>query len=315
MTNRKLLNRSGLAAIAAVTALTATPALAQVADPAPVSDPAPIVPDAPVADTLAPEPAASTTTADPLAPAAAVPAKRAVKTAAPKRVASSTRVVPAPVRAVSAAPAPAAPAPAASTPVDAAPAAPTVIAPPVEPAPTVPAQPAAASSTDDMLPIAGAAGLGLLALAGAGLAMRRRRRDEDVMVEQEWTEPTMTRTVDEPVAVAPVLATAPVATSAFNWDSPRSDPMPATGLTRTELAYQGPTPDNPSLSLKKRLKRAAFFDQREREVAAGEAVAVEPTAGLPDAMTVESIPASAPPAARRAPPSMRMSFNRTLQPA
>jgi hypothetical protein len=31
-----------------------------------------------------------------------------------------------------------------------------------------------------------------------------------------------------------------------------------------QAAYRGPTPDNPSLSLKKRLKRARFFDQRER---------------------------------------------------
>jgi hypothetical protein len=53
----------------------------------------------------------------------------------------------------------------------------------------------------------------------------------------------------------------------------------------------GPTPDNPSLSLKKRLKRAAFFDQREREVAAGEAVPVDYDAGLPERM-VEDIEAS-----------------------
>lgn len=29
-------------------------------------------------------------------------------------------------------------------------------------------------------------------------------------------------------------------------------------------AYRGPTPDNPSLSLKNRLRRASFFDQQER---------------------------------------------------
>jgi hypothetical protein len=32
------------------------------------------------------------------------------------------------------------------------------------------------------------------------------------------------------------------------------------------------------------MKRAAFFEQRERDVAAGEAVPVESDAGLPDAM-------------------------------
>ena len=60
--------------------------------------------------------------------------------------------------------------------------------------------------------------------------------------------------------------------------------------THVERAMRGPTPDNPSLSLKKRLKRAAFFDQRERDVAAGEAVPVEADAGLPEQL-VEDIEA------------------------
>ena len=45
--------------------------------------------------------------------------------------------------------------------------------------------------------------------------------------------------------------------------------MAATGNARharhTQAAYDGPTLDNPSLSLKTRLKRAHFFDQRERK--------------------------------------------------
>ena len=70
---------------------------------------------------------------------------------------------------------------------------------------------------------------------------------------------------------------------------------PASGSTErpeshVDQAMLGPTPDNPSLSLKKRLKRAAFFDQREREVAAGEAVPVDADAGLPEQM-VEDIEA------------------------
>jgi hypothetical protein len=56
------------------------------------------------------------------------------------------------------------------------------------------------------------------------------------------------------------------------------------GESHVERAYRGPTPDNPSLSLKKRLKRAHFFDQRERDAAAGEAVPVDSTAGLPERM-------------------------------
>jgi hypothetical protein len=57
--------------------------------------------------------------------------------------------------------------------------------------------------------------------------------------------------------------------------------------SHVDRAMLGPTPDNPSLSLKKRLKRAAFFDQRERDVAAGEAVPVDTDAGLPEAMSDE----------------------------
>jgi hypothetical protein len=53
--------------------------------------------------------------------------------------------------------------------------------------------------------------------------------------------------------------------------------------SHVDRAMRGPTPDNPSLSLKTRLKRAAFFDKRDREVAAGKADPVDPEAGLPEA--------------------------------
>jgi len=59
--------------------------------------------------------------------------------------------------------------------------------------------------------------------------------------------------------------------------------------SHVERAMRGPTPDNPSLSLKKRLKRAAFFDQRERLAAEGKAVPVEADAGLPDALDDQSL--------------------------
>lgn len=58
--------------------------------------------------------------------------------------------------------------------------------------------------------------------------------------------------------------------------------------SHVDRAMRGPTPDNPSLSLKKRLQRAAFFDKREREVAAGKAEPVEADAGLPEAMTEDA---------------------------
>jgi hypothetical protein len=61
------------------------------------------------------------------------------------------------------------------------------------------------------------------------------------------------------------------------------DGAPGAEESHMDRAMRGPTPDNPSLSLKARLKRAAFFDKREREVAAGEAQPVDPEAGLPEA--------------------------------
>lgn len=59
------------------------------------------------------------------------------------------------------------------------------------------------------------------------------------------------------------------------------------GESWVERAYRGPSPSNPSVSLKARLKRAAFFDKRERDAAAGLAEPVDPTAGLPDTMLEE----------------------------
>ena len=52
--------------------------------------------------------------------------------------------------------------------------------------------------------------------------------------------------------------------------------------SHVDRALLGPTPDNPSESLKKRLKRATFFDERERQVEAGNAEPVDPNAGLPE---------------------------------
>ena len=132
------------------------------------------------------------------------------------------------------------------------------------------------------------------------MARRRRRREEEA-----WT---YDEAVSEPPAAAePVVAAeqepvvyeeqpAIVAPSAFAWgersSQPRADQtvdeddrMP--GETWIQRAYRGPTPNNPSVSLKARLKRAAFFDKRERDVAAGRAEPVDMDAGLPEAMVDE----------------------------
>jgi hypothetical protein len=76
--------------------------------------------------------------------------------------------------------------------------------------------------------------------------------------------------------------------------SPCADPAPG---SHVEAACEGPTADNPSLSIKKRLKRAQFFDQREQMVGAGLAVPVEADAGLPDARVDPAEPESEGPAA------------------
>ena len=87
-----------------------------------------------------------------------------------------------------------------------------------------------------------------------------------------------------------------VAPSAFTWGpqseaTEQADPDPdddrLPGESWVERAYRGPSANNPSVSLKNRLRRAAFFDKRERDVAAGIAEPVDPDAGLPDAMTDE----------------------------
>ncbi len=169
----------------------------------------------------------------------------------------------------------------------------------IEPAP-VPAEPTLA--VDDALPIAGAAGLGLLALLGAGAAMRRRRRTaEDAEFETldeahfdqqasaaEFAEPVREPTIQRelPVAAAaPVMAApvadpalvAPVMAPAMHDPIPASRPLdaPATKLPsgfdlsrfgpHVQAAYRGPTDDNPSLSLKHRLRRASAMDQKVRQ--------------------------------------------------
>lgn len=114
-------------------------------------------------------------------------------------------------------------------------------------------------------------------------------------------EPAEPMAAQEPVEPAIVHDEQPpiVAPSAFAWgnagnaaeaSSPaeeldKEERKP--GETWVERAYRGPSRSNPSVSLKTRLRRAAFFDKREREAAAGLAEPVDPTAGLPRAMSAE----------------------------
>jgi hypothetical protein len=139
----------------------------------------------------------------------------------------------------------------------------------------------------------------LLVLVGAAAAIIRRRRRAD---EEEWIvdeqieqEPIETETAAEPIIHEEQPAI--VGPSAFAWGNPQpakqsvgtadpdDDRLP--GETWVQRAYRGPSSNNPSVSLRARLKRAAFFDKREREVAAGKAEPVEMDAGLPEAMVEE----------------------------
>jgi hypothetical protein len=286
--------RTVLTALAVTTALP-TMAGAQEADPsmttaAPVETPTPVTTAAP----MAAEPAA-TVTSDPFAPADIVdsaPAAEATTDAAPVAPATTTRRAPSPATTARAAAAPAVTEPAVADPgpaaSEAAVADPFASAPVVEPVPVVPSVDpvnADASVYADLLPLAGVAGLGLIALAAIGMILRRRKRVEPIAIDNH--EPSFA-TTSAPAAVEekrdhPMWTTArPVAAPAFGFGA--TTPATAPGGNRIEQALRGPTPDNPFLSLKKRLKRAAFFDQRERQVRAGVAERVSPMAGLPRRM-------------------------------
>jgi len=331
-TTNMLYARPGATAIAAVLALSSTPLAAQdvpapsepvvVAPPVPTTaTPAPEV--APVTDTAAP-------TTEPAAKPAAKPTV-AKRTAAPKRTTTASTANRAASRpaAEAAAPAPSASAASDAVPrpapiVDTTP--PETAAPVAAPAPA----PVASNGLDERAIELGAGALAIIGLGAAAVAMSRRRRR--VSEEEAWTDETyepvetvaaapvaepvlepmakpVTSTIratprhDPVVEPQPLIVAPPL--SAFNWGNPEPTSVAATGRTTdapvedrmagetwVERAQRGPTPDNPSLSLRKRLKRAAFFDKREREVAAGHAPQVEPDAGLPDNIDTSELEAA-----------------------
>lgn len=175
-----------------------------------------------------------------------------------------------------------------------------IAAPPVAPAPVE------AGLPDEALPIAGA-GLGALILAAAAMALRRRRR-VTAAEETRYDEPAFAT----PVASTPISARGE--TPIMAWDKPAALTAPVgdgevpAGInpsSHAAAAYRGPSADNPSLSLKKRLKRAAFFDQREKLAAAGMATPIASDAGLPDAMDVPVAPRADPVAKTAAPKAAR----------
>jgi hypothetical protein len=137
--------------------------------------------------------------------------------------------------------------------------------------------------------------LALIALGGITTAVgrRRRRREQELADAQTLAfEPFETAAASQPEAAA-VDSPAAAEPSAFAWGN-QAQPEPAAeqddrrpGETWVERARRGPTPNNPSVSLRHRLSRAAAFDRREREVAAGQAQPFDASAGLPQAMAEE----------------------------
>jgi hypothetical protein len=289
-----------LPAIAAALALSPTPAPAQEAPAQPVTAQPLPVPVDPVPTEAAPEaPADTTATApDTAAPVRTISKTRhtTVKAAAPVATRTvtrkvSTRTTHATIPAASAVSTAKVPAPS-----------PSAVKPIVDttprPAPAQTAAKPASGGSETAMEIGGGA-LALIALGAGAFALSRRRRHEDEVMYEETYEPEKAaepeplprhdHVVDEqPAIVGPEP-------SAFAWGNPQpaaqsadddgSDRQP--GESWVERAYRGPSPANPSVSLKNRLRRAAFFDKREREVAAGKAEPVETDAGLPDAMAEE----------------------------
>ena len=163
---------------------------------------------------------------------------------------------------------------------------------------TPPAKPAAKSGiggVDERTLELGGGAAAIVALGAAAFAIsrsRRKRREEREAAEwQDNAVETRDPLFDEPM----FHHESPVAeASAFGWDNAQPCDQPSDdgsdrcpGESWVERAHRGPSPANPSASLKHRLSRAAFFDKRERDVAAGKAEPVDPDAGLPEAMVEE----------------------------
>lgn len=277
--------RPGMTALAAALALSSTPLLAQDAIVAPAEPAVPVIADPPPAPVAAePVPAA------PAAPSSALnipritvnmddapAAPRTAEAAPTPRIndARSTPVQPArTARAETPAPMPQ-PVPEADAPaqpIEATPVNPptTAMTPPpaevVTPSPQSTSVEPTKAGADEILPIAGGV-LGVLALAGGAFAFAGRRRRYSKAVEAGTIVDEPLVLTERPIAArSPIVVPSPTTAAAgglpVGFDLSRYGP-------HVQAAYRGPTADNPSLSLGRRLKRARFYDQRERMAAAG----------------------------------------------
>ncbi|MCL6698879.1 hypothetical protein LZ496_08815 [Sphingomonas sp. NSE70-1] len=293
--------RSGLTAIAAVLALSSTSLAAQeVADPlAPAAEttstPTPEAapqPEAttsePVADTSAPEPTAAETAMPSTTSRQTATRSRATTTA--RRVASEPAAAAAPIAA------PATEAPAEGMPVPPPPVGATVD-PGAMPVDETATAETSAMPSDETLSIVGAAGLGLFALGGIGMAIgrRRKRKEEEAHMAANRAYLESHPVADKPTSHSPAFArTAPAMAVAgpgpVRTDVPRTKLPEGFDLSRfgphTRAAYLGPTEDNPSLSMKHRLRRAAAMDQQARIHGEAPQETVKAAAARPDRATM-----------------------------
>lgn len=300
MTKNIALSRPAMSAIAAFLALSTTSAYAQeaptitmtppVAAPAPQTPPTVAEPSAP-APVAAPQAAAPTAAAPiirvplDIAPVETTPTPRAAESAAApvraQRAAPRTIERARPAAAVAAAPVAASPI-AEAAPVDAVtPMAAPAMAP-VETAAQEAAPPPVATTTapagEFPWEIAGGAAA-LLIVGGAGLAFARRRRTDRSAFDEA---PTYEAPTYEASHVREAVVTADPATGESQpWITPAYAPRdqaapaarttpafaaaPSGSMGRHEaMAMAGPTPENPFVTLNKRLKRARFLDRQER---------------------------------------------------
>ena len=293
--------RLGLAATTAALALSATPLFAQDAS-APLVTPPPVS-TAPAASVPAPTIAASPVPAETATPPAASRGNGFSSSTIPTLDLSGPEPAAAPTPAATGearartAPVQRAAAPAAPRVVEATPAPKAPIVVPIAPAPEMAARapaPVARSSApatdvaadgDATLPLA-IGGLALLGLAGAALSLGRRKRGDHLAEEPAETvsdpvvyqpKPAHAVAADPELLLAGATPARASAWSEADYIGGRGTAVPAAFDTsrfgrHVRAAYQGPTEENPFLSLKRRLKRASFMDQRERmasEAAAG----------------------------------------------
>ena len=297
------------AAIVASLVLSSTQLSAQAVPEVTQDVPAPPVETVPdvTPEAAAPSEPSVTTTTDPVPAEPTITPTKSRSSTTPRRSAASPREArPAPAVARPSVAVPAAEP--AETAVAVAPVEPMPASPPPAIAATPPAQNATTAS-NGMLPIAGAVGLGLLALIGLGVALRRRklRRDEEFVAADDYGPASEAPSEPDPLFAAASfppqpadpfegepIVTGSVPAAAAASSGPASACENTAPGSHVEAACDGPTPDNPSLSIKKRLKRAHFFDQREFLAAAGEVAPMAPDAGLPDAADVPEPPIDKP---------------------